>query len=123
MMESATLVVSPPPPLLIAVTRNPLPPLSPTQSLPKPERKSKTEEFKKEEPEYIIFNYPPGADPILDTDFSYLYESANRPNQVCKVPAPLPFYLSVHDVEKRIFQHLGECPNLVRVTGIDEYSI
>src|SRR6266566_1207568 len=122
-MESATSAVSPPPPRPTAVTRNPPPSPSPTQSLLNPELKPKAEEFEKGEPEYIIFNYPPGADPILHTDFSCLYESADRPNQVCKVPVPLPFYLSVHDVEKRIFQRLGEHPNLVRITGMDEYGI
>ena len=115
--------MSPPPPLPTVVTKNPPPSLSPTQSFLNPEFKPKAEEFKKEEPEYIIFNYPPSTDPILYTDFSYLYESADRPNQMCKMSIPLPFYLNVHNVEKRIFQRLGEHPNLIKVTGIDEYSI
>lgn len=70
-----------------------------------------------------IANYPPNANCLLFTSFSVLYETPDRPNQVCKVPSPWPEFELAHEVERRIYQRLGEHPNLVKVVEMDQYGI
>ena len=70
-----------------------------------------------------VTNYPPGAELFLFTTFSVLYKRTDRPDQICKVPSPWPEFERAHEVERRIYQRLGEHPNLVRVVEMDEYGI
>ncbi|KND86622.1 Mitogen-activated protein kinase kinase kinase MLT [Tolypocladium ophioglossoides CBS 100239] len=74
-------------------------------------------------PDTRVVNYPPNSNPILFTNFSVLYESPDRPDQVCKVPCPWPEFECAHDVERRIYQRLEEHPNLVKVIEMDQYGI
>lgn len=75
------------------------------------------------EVETLIVNYPPNSDPLLYTCFSVLYKSTDRPDQVCKVPTPMAQFELAHEVERRIYQRLGEHPNLVKVVEMDQYGI
>ncbi|PNY23381.1 Tyrosine-protein kinase transforming protein erbB [Tolypocladium capitatum] len=71
---------------------------------------------------YFI-KHPPNSNPVTYTNFSCLYELDERPNQLCKVPTPLSYSQKAHAIERRIYQRLGEHPNLVKVIKMDEYGI
>jgi serine/threonine protein kinase len=73
--------------------------------------------------EVRLVHYPPTAKSVINGGYSVLYEDPSRPNQLCKVPCPWEQYEEAHRVERRIFQQLGEHPNLVKVIEMDEYGI
>jgi hypothetical protein len=70
-----------------------------------------------------ITNHPPSARSLLFASFSVIYETPGRPNHVYKVPSPWPELELAHEVERRIYQRLGEHPNLAKVVEMDQYGI
>ncbi|KND91457.1 Tyrosine-protein kinase transforming protein erbB, partial [Tolypocladium ophioglossoides CBS 100239] len=96
---------------------------APTPVAPPPPLSPPADSPVRREVETLLVNWPPNSNTILFTNFSVLYESTDRPNQVCKVPKPLPEFERAHEVERRIYRRLGEHPNLVKVIEMDQHGI
>lgn len=89
---------------------NPQPPKPPKPPKPPP---------KPQPPEYIIFNTLLARTPsCIPASAAYTSRPTARTRQ-----GPVALYQSLYDVERRIFKRLGEHPNLVKVTDMDEHGI